>query len=224
MGKPTFTDKIKEIDIELAKRKNKWELSGVAWMSFDDVCQIIRIHLSKKWNQWDEARPLLPWVNRIISNQIKNILRNIYYNFAPPCLKCPANNGGNLCELYGIQCVDCPMYKKWSDRKKSAFDIKLPVTMENHIQEVHNMPNDSIDIEKAAEILHKRMKNILKPIEWKVYKSLYIDHKDEEVVAKEMGYKSNEENRKIGYKRISILKKSIMVKVKKVLADEGMGD
>ena len=66
------------IDQELYKRKNNWFLTSVAWIDFDDVCQIIRAHIYKKWEQWDQERPIKPWLNKIISNQFKNILRNNY--------------------------------------------------------------------------------------------------------------------------------------------------
>ena len=41
------------------------------WVDFDDVCQIIRAHIHKKWDQWDQSRPIKPWLNKIIANQTK---------------------------------------------------------------------------------------------------------------------------------------------------------
>jgi hypothetical protein len=63
------------------------------------------------------------------------------------------------------------------------------------------------------------MKCILKPIEWRVYKYLYILDKPEAEVAKLMGYKTSEKNRSPGYKQIKNIKKSIIEKVKKALRD-----
>ena len=80
------------IDAELNKRRNNWFLTSVSWLDFDDVCQIIRAHIHKKWTQWDQDRPIKPWLNKIISNQFKNILRNNYSNYARPCLNCPFSN------------------------------------------------------------------------------------------------------------------------------------
>ena len=65
----TYEDKSHVIDNEIRKRYYKWHLHAIAWFDFDDVAQIIRAHIFKKWNQWDQARPLEPWVNKIISNQ-----------------------------------------------------------------------------------------------------------------------------------------------------------
>jgi hypothetical protein len=48
-----YADKAGVIDKELSKRRHKWFLYSVAWIDFDDVCQIIRAHIHKKWHQWD---------------------------------------------------------------------------------------------------------------------------------------------------------------------------
>jgi DNA-directed RNA polymerase specialized sigma24 family protein len=215
--KITFESKIEEINREISKRKNKWNLTALAWMDFNDVAQILRIHIYKKWDMYNPKQPLAPWINRIASNQIKNLIRNTYGNYSRPCLKCAAAEHDDGCNIYGVQCNKCPLYAKWEKSKKSAYDIKLPVTLENHSQEVHNIIHDSINIEKTATNIHKKMQQTLKPIEWKFYSLHFIEHKSEEDTAKMMGYKTNEKNRKIGYKQIKNLKKAIMIKVRKYL-------
>ena len=50
--------------------------------------------------------------------------------------------------------------------------------------------------------------------------SRYIDHLSEEQAAKKMGYKTTEKNRSPGYKQIKNLKKSIITKVKKIIAND----
>jgi len=215
--RPRFEDVIDQVDNEILKRKNKWNLTILSWMDFDDVAQIIRVHVYKKWGLYDPTKPLGPWLNRIISNQIKNLIRNNYGNFSRPCLKCAAAEGEDLCTIYQKQCSDCPLYSNWERSKKTAHDTKLPVPLENHTQEVYSMPSSNIDLEASALRLHKKMKKVLKPIEWKVYERLYVLHMDEEKVAKQMGYKTNEKNRPPGYKQLKNIKKQIMEKVKKVL-------
>lgn len=215
--KAKFEEKISEIDQEIYKRKNKWNLTALAWMDFNDVSQILRIHINNKWALYDQKQPLAPWVNRIISNQIKNLIRNNYGNFSRPCLKCSAAEGEDLCKIYGKQCGSCSIYKKWEKRKKSAYDIKLPVALENHTQEVHNMVHDNINIEKSAENIHNKMSKMLKLSEWKFYELVYVQHKSEEEAARIMGYKTTEKNRSAGYKQIKNLKKSIIQKVKKYI-------
>jgi RNA polymerase sigma factor (sigma-70 family) len=216
-SKVTFENKISEINQEINKRRHKWNLTTLAWMDFSDVSQILRIHIYKKWNLYDPKKPLAPWVNRIVSNQIKNLIRNNYGNYSRPCLRCAAAEQEDGCTIYASQCNKCPLYAKWEKSKKSAHDIKLPVALENHTQEVHNIIEDEIDIEKTAQNIHTKMQQVLKPIEWKFYELYYIKHKSEEESAKLMGYKTTEKNRKIGYKQVKNLKKSIMTKVKKYL-------
>ena len=111
-NKLKFENCISLINTEIVKRKNKWTLSALNWIDFEDVSQIIRFHIYKKWNLYDESKPILPWVNRIISNQIKNLIRNNYGNYARPCLKCAAAIGESECKIYGKQDKSCPMYKR----------------------------------------------------------------------------------------------------------------
>ena len=216
-SKASFESKISEINQEISKRKHKWNLTSLAWMDFSDVSQILRIHIYKKWNLYDPKKPLAPWINRIVSNQIKNLIRNNYGNYSRPCLKCAAAEQEDGCSIYASQCSKCPLYAKWEKSKKSAHNIKLPVALENHTQEVHNIIEDEVDIEKTAKNIHAKMQQVLKPIEWKFYDLYYVQHKSEEESARSMGYKTTEKNRKIGYKQVKNLKKSIMIKVKKYI-------
>ena len=217
----TFEECLGDIDREISKRKNKWNLTALAWMDFDDVSQILRIHIHKKWHLYDQTQRLGPWINRIITNQIKNLIRNNYGNYVRPCLKCAAAEGDNLCAIYKKQSADCPLYKNWQQNKKSAFDTKLPIALENHTQEVYSLQNQvGFDIDSAAKKLHIKMKEVLKSNEWLVYQYLYIDHLSEEQAAKKMGYKTTEKNRSPGYKQIKNLKKSILIKVKKCLSND----
>ena len=216
-----FEDCITEIDTEIIKRKNKWNLTALAWMDFDDVSQILRIHIFKKWHLYDQTKKLTPWINRIISNQIKNLIRNNYGNYVRPCVKCAAAEGDDLCAIYKKQSAACPLFKNWYKNKKSAYDTKLPIALENHSQEAFSIHNqNSFDMDSASGKLHKKMKSTLKANEWLVYKYLYIDHLSEEQAAKKMGYKTTEKNRSPGYKQIKNLKKSIITKVKKCLSND----
>lgn len=216
----TFEQCLDEINVEIAKRASRWQLSGIPSVSFEDVSQIIRIHIFRKWNLYDQKRPLIKWVNTVISNQIRNIVRNLYGNYSRPCLSCKCNEGGNLCSIYGTQNNQCPMLAYWEKNKKNAHDIKLAVTLENHSQEVSNQISDYMDIDKTSAELHKKMETILKPIEWKVYKHLYIKHGEEQDLGRILGFKTTEKGRTVGYKQLSNIKKSIIAKVKKLLAND----
>ena len=43
--KPKFEECITLIDAEIIKRRGKWNLTALGWMDFDDVSQILRIHI-----------------------------------------------------------------------------------------------------------------------------------------------------------------------------------
>lgn len=217
--KPKFEDYLPVIDTEIAKRRHKWNLTSITWMDYDDVSQIIRLHIYKKWDQYQPTRPIAPWLNSIVTNQIRNLIRNHYSNYARPCLKCAAATDTNTCQIYETQCDSCPLYAYWQKRKEPATHIKIPVSIENHAHEVRSIFDDSIDVLKHVEAIHSKMHEILKPLEWRVYKGLFVDHKEEVEVARDMGYTTTEKGRDPGYKQIKNLRKAIIAKVRKCLAD-----
>jgi len=181
------------------------------WISFEDVEQIIRVHIYQKWDQWDQKRDLKPWINKIISNQFKNILRNYYLNFAKPCSNCPFDSsigGENLCSFTksGSQDSSCPLYKKWEKSKKNAYEIKIPVSLEKVTYKKTSEFSDHISMYSAENKLHTVMRENLSNRHFFIYKMLFIDCVDEEQVAKILGYKTNEKGRKAGYKQIKNLK------------------
>lgn len=226
----TYEDRAHIIDNEIRKRYYKWHLHAIAWFDFDDVAQIIRAHIFKKWALWDQSRPLEPWINKIISNQLKNILRNHYSNFARPCLNCEYNQSAeqgegqiaNLCAFTpsGLQCNECDLYAKWEKTKKNAYDIKMPLSLEFHAYTKNTNPEDHFDISRATISLHIRIKAALTSKHYLVYKMLFIDGIGEEEVARILGYKSNEKGRKAGYKQIKNLKNQYKKLAKKIIQKE----
>jgi hypothetical protein len=214
---PAFEDYLPIIDKEISKHKNKWVLSSITWMDYEDVAQIIRLHIFRKWSQYDPSRPIQPWLNIIISHQIKNIIRNVYSNYARPCLKCDAAEDELGCKIYGSQCSSCPLYKAWEKKKKHAYNINLAVSMENHHNEVHEIFDNSFDVIPHINEIHEKMRKVLKPFEYKIYEGLFILHETELVVAKKLGYISNEKGRAPGYRQIIAVKKSIIEKMKKLI-------
>ena len=214
----SFEDCIQIIDVEIAKRKPRWNLSSLAWMDYDDVSQIVRLHVFKKWGQYDQTKPLVPWLNAIIGNQIKNLIRNHYSNFSRPCLKCAAAVDLG-CKIYGEQCSACPLFGHWVKRKQAATQIKMPVSIENHPQEIREISDATVDISNQITNFHNRMREILRPQEFLVYESLFIFHEDESIVAKKLGYISNEKGRTPGYKQIKNIRKQIIIKAKKSLKE-----
>lgn len=194
-----------------------WNLTSLFWINFEDVEQILRIHIYKKWDLYDSIKPLKPWLNMIISNQIKNIIRNNYGNYVRPCLKCAAATWGNSCSIYVDQCSKCPLYANWETNKKDAFNTKIPLPLDYHINEIQPMNHGEFDLLKGVENLTKALKKVLKPTEWLVYDMLCLNNGNEEEVAKLLGFKTTEKNRSPGYKQIKNLKQAILIKAKKHL-------
>ena len=132
--KKTYEECYPIIDTIVSKYQNKWRLKAINWFDFEDVSQIIKIHIHKKWHMWDQERPLEPWIGRIISNQIRNLVRNHYGNYVRPCVNCQFNTGENTCSATssGIQDNQCKLYDKWSAFKKTGLDLKITLSTEKN--------------------------------------------------------------------------------------------
>lgn len=219
-NKPSFEDCYPIISSEINKKKYKWTLTSLSWLGWEDISQIILIHINDKWAQYDQSKPLQPWLSAIISNQIKNIVRNNYSNYTRPCLRCKAAEPSDGCKIYNAQCSTCPSFAVWERRRKPAYDVKLPVSIESHINEIHRISEGPSTLERNIESVHKKMKEILKPLEFKVYEGLFLNNESEDKLAKRLGYISNEKNRSPGYKQLKNIKKTIIIKIKKCIANE----
>lgn len=225
--KPSFEDSVEIIDQEISKRKSRWHLTAAAWMDFDDISQRLRIHLWKKWDKWDSSRPLRPWLNQVITHQITNMLRNHYSNFARPCLKCPHNTGDFHCALYGTQNNICDLYAKWEKTKKSAYDIKFPVSMnspnvnnpDTTLETVLQSTANTVDVEALMPVFNDIMKKNLSIIEWKVYDYMYLQNMEEADVAKKMGYKLSYKDGRPAYRQISKIKSKILQKARELVKE-----
>jgi DNA-directed RNA polymerase specialized sigma24 family protein len=218
----TFEDKSEIIAKAINKKRGKWQLSAIAWMDFDDVSQIIKLHIYKKWSMWDQGKPLEPWIGRIISNQLKNLIRNNYTNYVRPCLSCPHNGGDDQCLIShnGLQNNSCLLYAKWEKQKKTGYNIKMPVTIENHKQEIEDNIDNSFFSFLSVELLNDEMQKALTQKQYEAYIMLFFEKQGEEEVAKFMGYKTNEKNRMIGYKQIKNLKKLFKEKALEILKNK----
>jgi len=204
----TFEEAIPIIDEQLKRQQKKWKLKATPWMDYDDVSQLIRLHIYKKWDKYDQSQPLAPWVSRVISHQIWNMLRNHYGNVVSPCSGCASKLQNNGCEIYGEVGLQCPMYKNWFYNKKAKYDIKLPVPLETHQGEVYDMFEegmiDSFNIEK----FHERMRQSLKLREWEIYELLYLSKGGCE---KSLG---------VQYRQIQSLKKKFYAIAKEIINEQ----
>ena len=220
-----YEDQIDIINQEIRKRRNKWFLDSMPWISFEDVEQIIRLHIYQKWDKWDQERDLKPWINKIITNQFKNILRNFYLNFAKPCSSCPFDTsaaGENFCSFTksGMQDATCPLYKKWEKSKKSAHDVKIPLRLDAQEYESDIFTGESFNVDNAILRVQDQLKEDLSDKHYKIYQMLFIENKTEDEVAKFLGYKTNEKGRSAGYKQIKNMRKFFKEKVTKIIKNK----
>ena len=146
-----------------------------------------------------------------MSNQFKNLLRNYYGNYVNPCPEYRFSNHDPS------KCLVC---KKWHKSKKSAYDIKLAVTIENHTNEIIEKKDTFFDLEVATEKLSKEIKKELTPRQFTAFKMLFVQNKSEEEVARFLGFKTSERKRSAGYKQIKNLKKIFQEKAKTILKEK----
>lgn len=225
-----FEEKFDVIQKSIDKRKGKWFLKAINWIGWDDVAQIISAHIHKKWHLWDQKRALEPWLNRIISNQIKNVLRNHYTNFIRPCVQCPFNTSGsiskeeveNTCSWTSSKKQDCncPLFTKWSKSKKYSQDINLAANIDDVLNFSTEKNGIDFDIDKSKDKLNVLMKKHLNEKQYTIYRMLFIENKTISEVAEKMGYKSNEKGRRAGYKQIKNFEKIFKNLAKKLLDEE----
>lgn len=218
----TFEECYKEILITVNKRKNKWTLSA-STMDWEDVVQILLAHIAKKWTLYDQTRPLGNWVMTVCTRQICNLVNSNYTNHLKPCAKCESAIGDNGCAIYGTQSNSCMLYAQWERSKKSVLDIKSPVSIENHAQEVHNMPADDglADLDNIGKFSTEIIK-VLTPREKIVFDMYFMDRKSEQEVCVALGYKPYKNSEESSYQSFRNLQKDILKKAKKLLF-EGQG-
>ena len=63
VGKKRYEDYSDVINEEISKKRYKWNLTSLAWMDFDDVAQILRFHIFKKWHLYDQSKNIKPWIS-----------------------------------------------------------------------------------------------------------------------------------------------------------------
>jgi len=217
--KETFEQNSDIIDAAIKKQKSKWQLNAINWFDFEDVEQIIKIHIHKKWHMWDQERPLEPWIGRIISNQIRNLVRNHYGNYVRPCVNCQFNMGENTCSVTasGIQDSQCKLYDKWANNKKAGLDLKITLSTENHTSEISSKVDTNFSYDLSVSKLNEYMKAELSVIHYQAYLMMFFQNSSEEEVAAFMGYKTNEKKRKAGYRQVKNLKSIFQKKAEEII-------
>jgi hypothetical protein len=221
-NKKIFEDYIEVIETAIRKQRSRWRLDCIPWFDFQDVEQVIKLHIYKKWDMWNQDLPLEPWINTIITNQIRNLVRNHYGNYVKPCVNCTHNLGEDGCSFTAskIQDTECMDFRKWSRTKKAAFEIKISVSSENHAYEMGQESSADLSFDDSIEKLNKSMKKELSEAHYTAYKMLFFEDSTEEDVANFMGYKTNEKKRKAGYRQVKNLKNLFVKKATEILKDQ----
>lgn len=223
--KPTFENSIIEVDRVIRFHSHRWRMNAIPSIDRDDIEQLLRIHIHSKWHLYKPELPLGNWLSSVIKNQLKNLLRNHFYKFATPCLGCAANENredseGKLCRIYGHQCSECPLYLNWEKNKKDAYDVALPLTIENHLQQVSLLPFNDINFEDELEDLKSKLQLVLTLNEYRVFIGLYLEGKTEELVAMEIGYRINPKSKRHNHRHIKNIKSVIIRVVKEILSNK----
>lgn len=219
----TFEDRYDVIVSEIERRRYKWRFTR---LDFEDASQIVLLRVFNKYHLYDKTKSeFTHWLNTLISSALKNILRDNLTKFSRPCiLKCSFNLGGDQCGYTksGKQCDQCPIYASWRKRKESHFNVAQSLPLENHLQEVHNISSDFIDIEASKAIIDEEMKLKLKKSDYKVYNLLYIKNLEPEEVGTILKYKKGKNSDIPGYQRLNALKKLFIETTKKIIKEKGL--
>jgi len=227
MDNRTYEELVVEIDRLLCRYRVKWQLNALAWLDYDDVCQIIRIHINNKLHLWKRDKAFGPWCSTLISNQIKNLVRNNYGNFAKPCLRCPHYGGGDDCTftINGKQNTTCLDFFKWKKKKQKAYNVKLPLSLDVSIDSGgdNNASTYEIDYDRKIDKVHALVMEKLGEKHKAIYYMLYVEHKSDLEVANKFGFKEDKSNRKTPrYKQINNLKKRFYKIASELLRDNDL--
>ena len=223
-----YEDKTEIINEEIRKRFNNWKLTFIHWIDFEDVSQLIKIHIFVKWNKWDQSRPFEPLVNRLITRRMINITRDYSKGIFPPCFNCKYNAGKDgdkyLCKKTpsGIQSSECSIYDKWLKFRSAGKSTLFPLETIGYNNNISF--NGSFDLGQAEKKLHSIMKKKLNDKHYFIYKMLFIDGLEEEEIAELLRFKTSEKNRKAGYRQIINLKNKYKDIAKEVLQEDWIYD
>ena len=218
-----------EIDSILYSKRPFWNLDAISHIGYDDVCQIIRLHIFDKFSLWDQTRPFAPWAARLISCQIINLKEKFYGKFAPPCSGCEFNFGAGKCgyNANGLQGPECEKYLKWQIKKEASYRLLLPEIADRSYDidpdgecRIKIESREEKDYEHAADKLHSLIMENLDEKKKQIYRWLFIEHRSEEYIAEKLGFHSNEKGKKPGYRQIRTFRKTFVERAKVIMQKE----
>lgn len=235
-----FSEHYKDFCFWIERRRPKWRAISV--LEFDDVKSILLSRIYQQLDLYDEKRPLDRWTNTVISNGIRNLLRDNVYRDARPCISgkapgcgggssygsgCAYNQGDNKCgwTKSGLQDSSCAFYAKWMAKKQTKFAISAPLSIENHLDEYHTQPGEIVTeewVDEKKKLIDSKILGRLNKEEARIYKLLFIKHLEEEQVGEKMGYKKQANSDVKGYSQIRAIKIKIRQVAEQIISEEGI--
>lgn len=201
-------------------------LSSLSYLDYDDVSQILRVHIFNKWDMWDQSLPLENWLNRVITHKIINLVRDHYGRVAPPCNGCPHNLADDSCSFTktGTRNSQCPLYKKWQKKNQAGYNLKLAssINAEEFVEPVFSSTSfeDNINYESSSCRLHEEMKKVLSKSQYRIYELLIIENLSDRDVAKKLKLRSTEKGRLPGYKHLTDMRNKFYEMAKKIIDEK----
>lgn len=222
-NKAPFKDVLPTVQVEVEKRRSAWRLTT---LDFDDVAQIIMLRVFNKYDTFDPQKGKFEhWLNTLIANAIKTILRDNLMKFNRPCVGCPFNTGGSTCSYTqsGEQDEECGVYSRWKQKKEDEYNVRASLSLENHANEAQNMQCDFINIEETKKVIDAKILVLLNRREKRIYRLLYIKHKTPEQVGRILKYKVTPHSPTYaGYQQLRKFQKKVVIMAKQIIADESL--
>ena len=224
----TYEDCQEEIDSILSSKRSFWTLDSISQVGYDDVSQIIRIHIFTKFDQWNQTLPFSPWAASLINRQIINLKKKFYGRLAPPCQTCEFNIGGGQCSFTksGGKTSECSKFAKWEVSKGVGYNMLLAESTDKAYDSdpegesrITLESKESPDYAAASDRLHQLVMTGLTPKMQKLYRWLYIEHRSDEFISEAMKFKTSEEGKLPGYRQITNIKKVLINRAKTIMKD-----
>ena len=205
--KKTYEDYSEFIDEAIRKQRARWRLDAIKWFDFEDVEQVVKSHVAQKWHMWDQSRPLGPWLGRVITNRMWNLIRGHYGSYIKPCSTC-IHARDDLCAKTesGNQDMSCPDLARWSKKKKYGLELKTAGSLDEYDDLARVQCSNSFDYDYHLDKLDVEMEKRLSDKKYRAYRMIFFEESSEEEVANFMGYKCTDSNKKLGYRQVKNLK------------------
>lgn len=227
-----FNEAVPELQVLIEKRRHMWRATSVK--EWEDVSSELLERIYRQFHRYDPNQPLDRWVNTVITNAIKNMIRDLIVKTSKPCVSatpyganCSYNLGCGKCSWTksGLQDSSCKFFAAWERKKKAKFSISTPLSIENHINESHSMPDELLSEERfetAKEIIDNNIQRRLTKEEYRIYILLYVKHLTLEEAAKKMGFKKTDDNDMKAYLRVRTASLKIKEVAGQLLSENGV--